>query len=803
MSERRLFRLAEEMAHAARGLREAFHGDPEAAELTAQLGQWLKAEGEPEAADTFGQCVVLGLSSTAALVGDPLDLDHLPLTSAPRGLLAELLIAAQRLDRALLDRPLAKLIASLRQWSAEANVEARQSALAGSYEIFASRYHRTARRRRGVYYTPKPIVTFVVRSLDAIIRRDLGWPLGLADPRATVLEPAIGSGAFIIEVLELTRDTLLAHWRADGVAEAGLFEQWRRWVRRELPGRLMGFEIAAAACLVTHIRVGAWLAASGADLAPGLDLRCASALSAPVAFAREPVIIVSNPPWSRTSANRGEWIAALMADYKTGLETERNLQPLSDDYLKFIRLAHWYQDERNAQVFGMVCNQTLLVGDLHRSARAALCEGAHIDVVDLGGRDDGNLFEIRQPAALVFRSVSPEAPKVSFAAFEGTIAQKTHALNTKSVGPWMAELEDRGAGDPFTPRGVSRQTEARYGGFTSVRDLFDFASVGGKPGDDRLLVSMTAGSVRSQVAAAKKALDAGHKAPRTEAQRKLAAWSGEVETAAVIPYDYRPFDPRWTLDLPAIWTRPVSRLRAYTPGALCLLVTRSARREPWAHVFVTEGFPDVILLSSASSTNCYVLPFEDLDGVSNMSIDEAGRRLGFRPERSRLFAYVYAVLHSGIFRQTFGPLLARAFPRVPLEVGRGFFDAMADAGQRLLDVHLGRAKVESPAFYFGDDREVTKVGRVGRLLDDLVDGIGTVRINPSSGFGSVPRRAWEMQIGGHQVCYKWLADRRRAKVSLDDASVARYIDVVGRMVATVQYMDAIDDLVRGQGDGFA
>ncbi|MFP5374524.1 MAG: N-6 DNA methylase, partial [Gammaproteobacteria bacterium] len=322
------------------------------------------------------------------------------------------------------------------------------------YETFLAAYDPKMREARGVYYTPEPVVGWIVRSIDAILRHDFGMKEGLAHARKIrlkrpkakgkgeetyethrlqILDPATGTGTFLYAVIQKIRE----HF--DGNAGA-----WPGYVAEHLLPRLFGFELLMAPYAVAHMKLGLELEQSGYDFRSderlgvfltnsleeaheltGLPLftqwlaeesRAASNIKrdAPV------MVVLGNPPYSGHSANTGEWIAGLLRGHdslnKRDTENyfevdgkplgERNPKWLNDDYVKFIRFAQWRIEQTGHGVLGFVTNHGYLDNPTFRGMRESLMRGFdEIYLLDLhgnskkketapdGGKDE-NVFDI-------------------------------------------------------------------------------------------------------------------------------------------------------------------------------------------------------------------------------------------------------------------------------------------------------------------------------------------------------------------------------------------------------------------------
>ncbi len=310
------------------------------------------------------------------------------------------------------------------------------------YETFLSEYNPALRKSRGVWYTPEPVVNFIVRAVDDILKEEFGLPQGLADTskikvkvpvqgkmveqevhRVQVLDPACGTGTFLAEVVRHV------HRKFEG--QEGI---WNQYVEDHLLPRLNGFEILMASYAMAHLKLELLLHETGYKPTRPQRLRIyltnsleeyhqdtetlfASWLSQEASEANHvkrdtPVMVVlGNPPYSVSSSNKSPWIEKLVSDYKKDLN-ERNIQPLSDDYIKFIRFGQYLIDKNGEGILAFISNNSFIDGIIHRQMRKHLAESFDkIYILDLhgnakkmevnpeGGKDE-NVFDIMQGVSI-------------------------------------------------------------------------------------------------------------------------------------------------------------------------------------------------------------------------------------------------------------------------------------------------------------------------------------------------------------------------------------------------------------------
>jgi len=88
---------------------------------------------------------------------------------------------------------------------------AKEDPVAHFYETFLTAYDRKVREMRGVYYNPAPVVSYIVRSIDHLLKTRLNRPQGLADSNTLILDPAVGTATFLYMVINEIYQTMVSH----------------------------------------------------------------------------------------------------------------------------------------------------------------------------------------------------------------------------------------------------------------------------------------------------------------------------------------------------------------------------------------------------------------------------------------------------------------------------------------------------------------------------------------------------------------------------------------------------------------
>jgi N-6 DNA Methylase len=323
------------------------------------------------------------------------------------------------------------------------------------YEDYLKAYDPAMRKGRGVYYTPPPIVNFIVRAVDDILKKSFCIADGLADHnRVTVLDFACGTGTFLLEIFQRIFDNI-------GGADSGRADLV---VRDHILRNLYGFEYLIAPYTIAHLKLSQFLNDKDHSLSKNERLQVfltntlepiqpqknfilpelTKEVEAAQAVKEKPILVITgNPPYSGHSKNKGKWIASAISEYKfvwektaEGLDArrplgERNPKWLNDDYVKFLRFSQMKMDgfsfktqapdgksiEHSVSgvengIVGVITNHSWLDNPTFRGMRQSLMRSfEQIYVLDLHGNlkkkerapdgsKDENVFDIEQGVAI-------------------------------------------------------------------------------------------------------------------------------------------------------------------------------------------------------------------------------------------------------------------------------------------------------------------------------------------------------------------------------------------------------------------
>ena len=558
------------------------------------------------------------------------------------------------------------------------------------YETFLREYDSKKKAALGVYFTPLPVVDFIVRAVDHSLVHDFKIPNGLANEstakfqgrkmhKVQILDPAAGTGAFLARVAELVRKRV-----EESAGKGG----WKNYAPEHLLPRLHGFEIMMSAYAMCHLKMALTLGDSVGGLfqkARGhrdfrVNVFLASALDAPKSEAGNPMflqwlrnesdaadrvktqtpvmVVLGNPPYNVSSQNRGEWISVKLDDYKRGLN-ERHSN-LDDDYVKFIRCAEHFIEQNERGVVAMITNNSFLDGVTHRKMREHLLGTFDsIRILNLHGNakiherapdggPDQNVFNIMQGVGIFIMAKTRKKAKgknarVFHAKLQGKRKMKYEFLARESVDSvkWR-ELRPAQPHYFFTPKNFS--AEKKYMRGVGVKELLRQNRSGSKTDRDSLFIDMD----KKPLAERMRTLlgrnfgddfSERHKVQNSTGYKILekirdAKKAGGFKPGFVLPILYRPFDERLVYYDPELLSRPNNDTMRHMKGGenVALLTTRLIpANHNFTHAHVSRRIVDI----HAGGGQTYVFPLWVWEGeVGKRAI----RRANFRGEVAEEFA---------------------------------------------------------------------------------------------------------------------------------------------------------------------
>jgi len=710
------------------------------------------------------------------------------------------------------------------------------------YEDFLATYNPDLRKSRGVFYTPLPVVNYIVRAVDDILRQEFNLPDGIADRTASILDPATGTGTFLAEVIRCVhaRITQRRHSREGGNLDGRVCrlaprpreddEHLNIFVVNNLLPRLHGFEIMPVPYLIAHLELTTLLQNLGCPLEEDqrFNIHLTNALA--TVGCRPPdgnigdsrpatMVILGNPPYNVSTANR-EYGKDLIAKYKEGLEHETNIQPLSDDYIKFIALGqHLIEVNEAGGILAYISNNSFLDGVIHRTMRKTLLETFDkIYVLNLHGNTrkketvpdgskDENIFHIQQGTSInIFVSHGDtearrrqESSKVFYADLYGKRVKKFEFLKTQTLdASGFTEFLPTTPDYFFIPKDFSLKAEYDEG--FGVNQLFIKQGTGIKFRKDNLLVKnfFTKHDVETMFADMKQLDDeqllAKYKTTETQ-DWKLSdkrRYFLNARPEDIVPVLYRVFDMRWTYypmdKISKIIVRSDARKDLMQHLFRDNLVLLTLRNQPtvqeFDRVFITTGIIEHCVIGRG--TYAFPLYWYDEKGEKHLNLNEeivhgffshnGTKTQRGKPSALDIFDYVYGVLHDPKYRARYQEFLKLDFPRIPYPKDAAVFEQYVQVGTRLRKLHLLEEVPEiQTTFPIQGNNAVKDV----RFIE------GRALINDTQYFEGVPPSVWNFYIGGSCPVQKYLKDRKGRVLSSEEILHYKKIVAVLRETAFV------------------
>lgn len=716
------------------------------------------------------------------------------------------------------------------------------------YETFLKEYDPATRERRGVYYTPEPVVSYIVRSLHHLLQTQFHLQDGLASDGVTLLDPAAGTMTFVAHACQQAVQTFTQHYGTGALSQ---------FIRERILRNFYAFELMMAPYAIGHLKMAFLLEELGYRLndeerfqlyltnalemedlqqsrLPGLaSLAQESHLAGEVKKQKPILVILGNPPYSVSSANKSSFIEQEMEAYKTLVRNERNLMPLSDDYVKFLRFAQWKIEQRGEGIVGMITNHAYLDNPTFRGMRHSLMQT--FDTIYLlnlhgnalkretapDGSADENVFDIRQGVVIAFFIKHQATPpnglaKVYYADLYGTREHKYQWLLHHDIRTteWQT-LHPTPAFYLFAP--FDEAGREQYDQFVPIPDIFPTHSTGIKTHRDHFVIDFNRDTLKNRIRTflnpdlpddmVRQAFQLRDTRDWKMSQKRALIQQDEDWEAKIVPCLYRPFDVRWMFyHRHAIELGREEVMRHLLAGEnIAICVGRQGQvvgGEVWNLVFCATCIEDFNLFYRGGNVNfplylypdaskhdlfSHHAPSERQPNLNPQLVERLAEAYGEMPSPEAVFHYIYAVLYAPTYRQKYAHFLKIDYPRIPFTADCGLFQQVAALGEQLVALHLLRSPaLDPPAVRFQGEGS----SRVEKVRYD--SGTARVFLNASQYFEPVASEVWEYALGGYQVLEKWLKDRKGRELSLEE--IRTYCRVATALQKTLDLQRQIDAL---------
>lgn len=720
------------------------------------------------------------------------------------------------------------------------------------YETFLGAYNPALRKARGVWYTPQPVVNFIVRAVDDILKTEFDLPEGLADSskkkikvnyqgkqiekevhKVQILDPATGTGTFLAETIKHI------HKKYEGIQG-----KWSKYVEDDLIPRVNGFELLMASYAMAHLKLDMLLTETG--YVPTKDQRLrvfltnsleephpdsgtlwGNLLSDEADQANEvkrdtPVMcVIGNPPYSGISSNNGKWISDLIDDYKyvDGVHFNERKHWLNDDYVKFLRYGQHYIEKNGQGVLAFINPHGFLDNPTFRGMRWNLLKTYDkIYTIDLHGNSkkkekapdgsvDVNVFDIMQGVSInIFIKTGKkklnELGKVFHYDLFGKRELKYDFLIENSLNSIsFSELKPEKPFLIFVDR--NNISEKLILNTFKLENLFYENVTGTQTGNDKLLMSFS----------------------EEKLKENLFQYCEEVNEIYIKKINYRPFDNGYMyyieslngdkndIPIPKSYRSRYKVMRNMTYENTALIIGRQGQvvgDMPWNLSFISNSVVDLNMFYRGGGM---VFPMYLYPTITNgqQTIDQTSER------SPNLNADIVKEIAEKIGLTFTNEKETTKNTFAPIDILDYIYAVLHSPTYR--EKYKEFLKIDFPRVPYPKDIntfwKLVKFGGEIRQIHLLESEVlekpickfnisgtdvvskpkyenGNVYINETQCFEDVPEVAWNFYIGGYQPAQKWLKDRKDRELQIDD--IRHYMKIIVALTETDRLMKEIEKI---------
>ncbi|EAI9481437.1 N-6 DNA methylase [Campylobacter upsaliensis] len=669
------------------------------------------------------------------------------------------------------------------------------------------------RKEGGVFYTPKSVVKMIVSSLDELLKSKFN-KTGFNDKSVKVLDFATGTGSFLAAVFEKIISK-----------ESEIFKN--ETIKNKFLKDIYGFELSFVPYIVARLKLGQILRKSGfkdfseADFQiylnntldleknanfdmfmPLVNLDQEWQKARDVKHDKNLLVILGNPPYNAKSKNKGKEILELLKTYKENLN-ETNIQPLDDDYIKFMRFAQWKLLEQgqknifeaNSGLMGFITNNSFLDGRIHRNMRESLYKSFdEIYILNLHGSDkdaknDENVFDIKIGVCISLFIKYKNEPSKGATIFYASTAQKgifkraeKYALldDISQRGLNSIKWEELSPNEPyfwFVPKNFENAEYEDFWALASNRALGDKKAVflsyinGITSGKDEIAFQISQPNL-NQILEDLINLETEKFEKKYQIKSTNAEWNAERVRSDVRQNEgkieaiaYRPFEARYTYysGKQGFCIRPRYKIMQHFLGGenlgLCFEKGINANNV----AFISNKIMDGHYIGSRT----YITPLYlyDINGkTSNFTpeflVYKEKHQILKDKSPEEILAFIYANLYNPKYRSKYLEYLKIGFPKVSFEVSVKEFERFERLGSELIKLHLMQEipQDEIDFIFLKESKKpnfkIAKYQEKERFVENKII------LNEDLAISPIGAEIWNYTIGGYQVLKQWLKYRK-------------------------------------------
>lgn len=676
------------------------------------------------------------------------------------------------------------------------------------------------RKEGGVFYTPKSVVKMIVSSLDELLKSKFN-KTGFNDKSVKVLDFATGTGSFLAAVFEKIISK-----------ESEVFKN--ETIKNKFLKDIYGFELSFVPYIVARLKLGQILRKSGfkdfseADFQiylnntldleknanfdmfmPLVNLDQEWQKARDVKHDKNLLVILGNPPYNAKSKNKGKEILELLKIYKENLN-ETNIQPLDDDYIKFMRFAQWKLLEQgqknifeaNSGLMGFITNNSFLDGRIHRKMRESLFTSFdEIYILNLHGSDkdaknDENVFDIKIGVCISLFIKYKNEPSKGATIFYASTAQKgifkraeKYALldDISQRGLNSIKWEELSPNEPyfwFVPKSFESEEYEDFWALAGDKALAKSKAVflnfnsGVETGKDNIAIQPSKSAMEQVLSdfetLSKEAILKKYKLKDLDENiisKTLAEYKHKDTPARITPIAYRPFDTQYTL-----YSRKQGFLRRTMYGVmqhflrgenLGLCFPKICLNFIFDYSMVINTIVDRTFGGSKTGSETCIAPLYsyDIDGkIPNFTPEflayKAKHKILKDKNEEQILAFIYANLYNPKYRSKYLDYLKIGFPKVSFEVSVKEFERFEKLGSELIKLHLMQEipQDEIDFIFLKESKKpnfkIAKYQEKERFVENKII------LNEDLAISPIGAEIWNYTIGGYQVLKQWLKYRK-------------------------------------------
>ncbi|EOV0660889.1 type ISP restriction/modification enzyme [Campylobacter upsaliensis] len=710
------------------------------------------------------------------------------------------------------------------------------------------------RKEGGVFYTPKSVVKMIVSSLDELLKSKFN-KTGFNDKSVKVLDFATGTGSFLAAVFEKIISK-----------ESEIFKN--ETIKNKFLKDIYGFELSFVPYIVARLKLGQILRKSGfkdfseADFQiylnntldleknanfdmfmPLVNLDQEWQKARDVKHDKNLLVILGNPPYNAKSKNKGKEILELLKIYKENLN-EANIQPLDDDYIKFMRFAQWKLLEQgqknifeaNSGLMGFITNNSFLDGRIHRKMRESLFTSFdEIYILNLHGSDkdtknDENVFDIKIGVCISLFIKYKNEPSKGATIFYASTAQKgifkraeKFALleDISQRGLNSIKWEELSLNEPyfwFVPKSFDN---AEYEDFWALAGDKALTGGGGKAvfmnfnsgvetGKDNIAIQPSKSAMEQVLSdfetLSKEAILKKYKLKDLDENiifKTLAEYKHKDTPARITPIAYRPFDTQYTL-----YSRKQGFLRRTMYGVmqhflrgenLGLCFPKICLNFIFDYSMVINTIVDRTFGGSKTGSETCIAPLYsyDIDGkIPNFTPEFLAYKEKHQILKDKspeeILAFIYANLYNPKYRSKYLEYLKIGFPKVSFEVGRKEFERFERLGSELIKLHLMQEipQDEIDFIFLKESKKpnfkIAKYQEKERFVENKII------LNEDLAISPISAEIWNYTIGGYSVIKQWLKYRKDYVCTKEE--LEHLLKICKILKKTIEIQKALDEI---------